>query len=265
VFGPDWLPLVAAGVGAAGVVPLDGSPLWLRVQHALRWGGLLLMVWAANGLPFDVFTAAGLIGHGTASGAIVMSTVYWPGLVTRVLALAAALVIAHLAWVRPAGSASARATSWYGYAAFALALPYPVLRAHWALGGTLGLRWPGAAGEGWEPLLLAVPWLMAAALSLFLVAPPRWMPRRLLLLAGWTATVIVAMIGPAAFWSFVSSVASGGTTDSDGIESWVFGLFYGSWFLWAIAGGATTRAFQLRTAGGDASRAPHAKSGYQTA
>jgi hypothetical protein len=190
---------------------------------------------------------------------------YWPGLVTRVLALAAALVIAHLAWVRPAGSASARATSWYGYAAFALALPYPVLRAHWALGGTLGLRWPGAAGEGWEPLLLAVPWLMAAALSLFLVAPPRWMRRRLLLLAGWTATVIVAMIGPAAFWSFVSSVASGGTTDSDGIESWVFGLFYGSWFLWAIAGGAATRSFQLRTAGGDASRAPYAKSGYQTA
>jgi hypothetical protein len=37
------------------------------------------MVWAANGLPFDLLTAAGLIGHRMASGAIVLSSVYWPG------------------------------------------------------------------------------------------------------------------------------------------------------------------------------------------
>ena len=107
-FAPDWLPLAAAGVAAAGIMPLVGSPRWLRVQRALRWTGLLLMVWAANGLPFDLLTAAGLMGHRTASGAIVLSSVYWPGLATRALALAAVVVLARLALARPAAPASTR-------------------------------------------------------------------------------------------------------------------------------------------------------------
>ena len=245
---PDWLPLAAATFAAAGIVPLAGSPRWLRVRQPLRWTGLLLMVWLANGLPFDLLTLAGLIGHRTASGAIVMSTVYWPGLATRAFALAAAVVLARLALAPAEGAVSARPATWYGYAAFVLALPYPVLRLHWALGGTLGLLSPGAAGKGWEPLLIAIPWVLAAALSLFLVSPPRWISRRLLLVAGWSATAIVAMIGPAAFWAFVSALASGGDTGTGDIEIWVFGLFYTSWFLWAIAGGAATRAYQLRSA-----------------
>src|SRR5512137_391282 len=73
IFGPDWLPLVAAGFAAAGIVPLHGSPQWLRAQRTVRWIGLLLMVWAANGLPLDVFRVAGLIPLG----------VDWPGLATR--------------------------------------------------------------------------------------------------------------------------------------------------------------------------------------
>jgi hypothetical protein len=247
-FAPDWLPLTAAGIAAAGIMPLDGSPRWLRVQRALRWTGLLLMIWAANGLPFDVLTAAGLMGHRTASGAIVLSTVYWPGLTTRALALAAVVVLAHVALARPADAASTRPATWYAYAACLLALPYPVLRVHWALGGTLGLKSPGAAGEGWEPLLIAIPWMAAAALSLLLIWPPHWVSRRLLLAAGWSATAIVAMIGPAAFWSFVSALASGSDTASSEIEFWVFGLFYGSWFLFAIAAGAATRSYQLRSA-----------------
>jgi hypothetical protein len=32
-----------------------------------------------------------------------------------------------------------------------------------------------------------------------------WFRAGLLLAAGWSATAIVAMIGPAAFWSFVSA------------------------------------------------------------
>jgi hypothetical protein len=246
-FAPDWLPLAAAGVAAAGIMPLDGSPRWLRVQRALRWTSLLLMVWAANGLPFDLLTAAGLIGHRTASGAIVLSSVYWPGLATRAFALAAAVVLARLALARPTAPASTRAATWYGYAAFLLALPYPVLRTHWALGGTLGLTGPGAAGQGWEPLLIAIPWVLAAALSLLLVSPRSWMPRRLLLAAGWSATIIVAMIGPAALWALVSGSADGGDTGNGGIATWVFALFYGSWFLFAIAAGAATRSYQLRS------------------
>jgi hypothetical protein len=247
VAAPDWLPLVAAGFAATGTIRLDSPRPWLRAQSALRWIGVLLMVWVANGLPFDVLAMGGLIGHRTASGAVVLSSVYWPGLATRVLALAAAVVLARLALARPAAGPT-RATTSYAYAAFALALPYPVLRMYWAQGGTIGLRWPGAAGEGFAPLLLAIPWVLAAAVSLLLVAPRHWMPRRLLLAAGWSATAIVATIGPAACWSLVSALTSGGDAGSDGIELWVFGLFYGSWVLWAIAGGAATRSYQLRTA-----------------
>jgi hypothetical protein len=248
-FAPEWLPLAAASVAAAGIMHLHRSLLWLRVRRALSWSGLLLMVWASNGLPFDLLTIAGLIGHRTADGAVVLSTVYWPGLATRTLALAAAVVLARLALARPAAAASTHPALWYGYAAFVLALPYPVLRLHWALGGTLGLESPGAAGEGWEPLLVAIPWVLAAALSLLLVSSPHWIPRRLLLAAGWSATAIVATIGPAAFWSFVTAMATGSDTASGGIEFWIFGLFYGSWFLWAIAAGAATRSYQLRTSG----------------
>ena len=245
-FAPGWLALVAAGVAAAGIMPIDGSHRRLRVQRAVRWTGLVLMVWAANGLPFDLLTAAGLIGHRTAGGAIVLSSVYWPGLVTRALALAAAVVLAHLALARPAAPAPTRGAAWYGYAAFLLALPYPVLRTHWALGGTLGLMWPGAAGEGWEPLLIAIPWVLAAALSLLLASPRSWMPRRLLLAAGWSATTIVAMIGPAALWSLVGTLASGADPGLEGMALWVPALFYGSWFLFALAAGAATRSYQLR-------------------
>jgi hypothetical protein len=248
-FAPEWLPLVAALAAAAAIVPLADPPRWRRLRRALCWAALGLMIWAANGLPFDLLTAAGLIGHRTASGVIVLSSVYWPGLATRTAALAAAIVLARLALAGPAPSAATGAVPWYGYAAFLLALPYPLLRLHWALGGTLGLSGPGAAGKGWEPLLIAIPWALAAALSLLLVSPRSWIPRRLLVAAGWTATIIVAMIGPAAFWSFVSLLASGEDVGNGDIAVWVFGLFYCSWFLWAIAAAAATRSYQVRTAG----------------
>lgn len=238
IFAPDWLPLAAAGLAAAGMLPLDDTRFSLRVQRALRWSGLLLMVWAANGLPLDVLRVAGLIPLG----------VDWPGLATRALALLAAIMLARLALAIPAVPASAQTATWYGYAAFGLALPYPLLRTHWALGGTVGLLWPGAAGEGWAPWLASIPWLVAAALSLFMVSPPRWMPPRLLVVGGWSATAVVAMIGPAGCWALVAALASGGDTVSGGIEFWVFALFYGSWLLWAVAAGAAARAYQLRHA-----------------
>jgi hypothetical protein len=244
VFGPDWLPLAAVAVATVGTLPVAGSARWLRTQRALLWTSLLLLLWAANGLPFDLLTAAGLVGHQTAGGAIVMSSFYWPGLATRAAALAAAVVLARRALARPVAPSS-RVATWYGFAAFLLALPYPVLRLHWALGGTIGLMWPGAAGWGWEPLLIAIPWVLAAVLSLLLASPRTWIPRRLLLAAGWSATLIVAMVGPAALWSLIRAFASGGPAIA-GIEPWVVTLFYGSWFLFAIAAGAATRAYQLR-------------------
>ena len=240
-FAPVWISLAAAGLAAAGMMRINDRPRLLRVQRALLWGGLLLMVWTANGLPFDLLRLTPLIPLG----------VDWPGLVTRTLALAAVVVLARIALARPAASELTRRTAWYGYAAFVLALPYPVLRTCWAFGGTIGLMYPGAAGSGFAPLLIAIPWLLAAALSLLLVSPRPRMPRRLLLVAGWSATAIVAMIGPAAFWSMITQLVSGGDLSIKGMATWVPCLFYSSWFLWAIAAGAATRSYQLRSAGSD--------------
>src|SRR5438309_5989921 len=56
---PEWLPLAAAAFAAAGIMRLEVWPPWLRIRPALQWSGLLLMVWVANGLPFDWLTIAG--------------------------------------------------------------------------------------------------------------------------------------------------------------------------------------------------------------
>jgi len=245
-FVPILLPLAASVFAAAGIIRLDGSLRWLRVQRVLLWSCLLLMVWIANGLLFDLFAMAGLIGD-PATGLRI--GVDLPGMVTRTLALAAVVVLARLALARPTFNTSTSPTAWYGYVAFALALPYPVLRIWWALGGTVGLINPGAASHGFVPLLLAIPFLLAAVLSLLLASPRRRMSRRLLLTAGWSATAIVASIAPAACWSLVTKLASGDQADQAGIALWVVCLFYGSWLLWAIAGGAATRSYQLRSAG----------------
>ncbi|MDX9948679.1 MAG: hypothetical protein RBS38_15065 [Bacteroidales bacterium] len=127
-------------------------------------------------------------------------------------------------------------------------MPYPVLRTYWAFGGSVGLEYPGAAGIGFAPLLIGVPWLLAAALSLLLVSTKSWKPRRVLLAAGWTATTIVAMIGPAACWSLVTKYVMGDSRGPEGMAIWVPCLFYGSWFLWAIAAAAATHSYQLRSA-----------------
>jgi hypothetical protein len=234
---PDWIHLVAVAFCVAGILQLNHLPRWLRVRRALLWCGLLMMVWSANGLPFDLFRVARLIPL----------PVDWARLATRMLALAAAVMLAHLAMTRPA-VVSPRTASWYGYAAFLFAMPYPILRVHWAFGGTLGLGWPGAAGKGFAPLLITIPFVLAAALSLLLVSPRRRIPRRLLLTAGWTATAIVGMIGPAACWTLISAVTSGHHIALNGIAFWVPCLFYGSWLLFAITVGAATRSYQLRSA-----------------
>jgi MFS transporter, DHA1 family, inner membrane transport protein len=116
--------------------------------------------------------------------------------------------------------------------------------------------WPGAAGhvsdaealDRFALWLPAVPWLLAAALSLLLASTWRGMPRRLLLAAGWSATAVVATVGPAASWSLVTTLVGGADSASEGIALWVFALFYGSWLLWAVAAGAATRSYQLRSA-----------------
>ncbi len=241
-FAPDGIALAAVALAAAGIIRLNGHPLWLRAQRGLLWGALLLSLWAANGLPLDLLRLIpGLMPPG----------IDWPRLATKLLALTATVVLARLVLAHPAAPTT-RPASWYGYAAFVLALPYPVLRTWWALGGTPGLLRPGAAGPpmAW---LACIPWLLAAALSLLLVPTWRFMPRRLLVTAGWFAAAVVGSIGPMACWALVSAFLVGPPeappgTPSFGIAMWVPCLFYSSWFLWAIAAAAATRSYQLRSA-----------------
>jgi hypothetical protein len=246
VFGPSWLPLAAAGFAAAGIMMrLTDRSRSTRLRGALSWSGLLLMLWAAGGLLIDLLRVVSL----AIPGLMPAEGVDWLGLATRALACAVAFVLAHLVLARPSTLAPTRVATWYGYAALALALPYPVLKTWWALGGDFGLRWPGADGLAgsftlWLP---AVPWLLAATLSLLLVMTPHWLPRRPLLAAGWLASVVVATFGLSACSAFVIGLLRG-DVESGGMATWVFGLVYGSWFLWAIAAGAATRSYQLRTA-----------------
>lgn len=241
VVSPLWLQPVAAMLGALGIMRLSSG--WERLWKALYVIGLLFMVWAANKVLFDFLTMAGLIGDPATGG---RARVDWPGTISRIIAFAAAVALARQALKEPAPGSTTPA-SWYGYAAFVLALPYPLFRIIWALGGTLGITHPGAAGEGFEPLILAIPWVLAAVLSLLLVSPRKWIPRRLLLVTGWTATAIVASIGPIALWSMITMLASGEGQSKEEIATWVFCLFYTSWFLWAIAAFAATRSYQLRS------------------
>lgn len=243
---PTGLPPLAAATAGAGRLLVDGIG-WPRIGRALLWSALLLLIWAANGLPLDLLTVAGLVGQESTGDAIIPAVVYWPGLAMRLLALGAAVLLARRVLELPVAPASRPHATWYGYVALLLTLPYPLLRVHWALGGSLGLTEPGAAGRGWEPLLIAIPWVLAAILSVLLASPPTWIPRRLLLAAGWLATATVAMIGPAAVWVLISALTNGDEIASEGIAGWVFALFYASWFLWAIAAAAATRSYQLRS------------------
>jgi hypothetical protein len=242
VVSPVWLQPVAAVLGTLGIMRLSSG--WERLWKALYMTGLLFMVWAANKVLFDFLTLAGLIGD-PATGEL--ARVDWPGAISRIIALAAAVALARQA-LKKSATGSKNPASWYGYAAFVLALPYPLFRIIWAFRGTPGITTPGTAGEGYEPLIIAIPWILAAALSLLLVSPRKWKPRRLLLFAGWTATAIVASIGPIALWSMIIMLVSGEGQSKGEIATWVFCLFYTSWFLWAIAAFAATRSYQLRSA-----------------
>lgn len=232
-----FISFVATCLAAAGLLPINGRLHWPRVRQTLLWISLLLMVWMANGLPFDILRLTGLIPF----------PADWPALATKVLALAAAVVLAHHALAYPVTIKHRHVTAWYGYAAFVLTLPYPLLRTCWALGGTWGLLRPGAAGIGFTPWLASIPWLLAAVLSLFLVAKRPWLPRRFLLAAGWCATAVVALIGPVTFQTICSNLVKGQYPDSSGMAIWVPLLIYGSWLLWALAIGLATRSFQLRS------------------
>jgi hypothetical protein len=232
---PIFTVLCIMGMIISGEIP--------QIMRFLNWMALLMSIWIANKLPFDFLTMAGLIGNPVTHQPV---PVDWPGFVARALALIAAIFLGRMALALPIDVVRRRPASFYGYVAFILALPYPVFRILWAFGAAPGLYKAGAGGEGFSPLLLAIPWVLAAILSLMLITPKKWKPRRLILFAGWTASAIVSTIGPAGFWALVNNQTVAGP-GAPAMAMWVFYLFYGSWSLFAIAIAAATRSYQIRS------------------
>lgn len=241
---PVWLPFIACIIVLAGITGLIIASQFKRLFQLLNITGLFLMVWLANGILFDFLKMAGLIGDPVTRE---IAHVDWPGAILRMLAFANVISLARIVLTDNEATKTTFSAGWYGYAAFALALPYPVFRIIWAFGGTPGLLRAGGGGEGLAPLVPAIPWIMAAILSLMLVTPRPQISRKLLLTAGWAATAIVASIGPAAFWTILSGLIRGDLPPQGDIKTWIFCLFYGSWFFWAIAAFAATRSYQLRS------------------
>jgi hypothetical protein len=106
----------------------------------------------------------------------------------------------------PAPPTRSRTTAWAAYAACALAWLYAVPSFYWALGGTAGLNTVGGAIEELartrDPAGIAlglgagVLKVAGGLLALALVRPwGRAIPRRLLLGAAWTASVVLTCYG----------------------------------------------------------------------
>lgn len=94
---------------------------------------------------------------------------------------------------------------WAGYGACVWSLLFAALSFYWAAGGLVGAGTIGPAVEGpalaREPAFVAVLWatavlkLVAAGLALALAHDPRWVPRWMLLLAGWGAAGLLSLYG----------------------------------------------------------------------
>lgn len=258
-FAPWWATVTGAMLGAVVMLPAAG---WPRVGHAgvprrvvlaAGWGACVLLVWSAAGVVFDVLRVAAVLGIPG-----LPPVVDWPGLVVRAGALGGAALLARAivsyqrasrggcAGCGRAATATTRPTAWLGYAAFGLAFPYPLLKLHWAFGGTLG--WSGdfarhsAAGE---TLML----LVGATLALALVQ--RWgrvVPRWLVLIPAWAATAVLVTMGALVAFGSLGQVL--GLVDGPARFSgagWVVLMVYGGWLLFGLALGGATWAYQQRT------------------
>ncbi|QKG23222.1 hypothetical protein [Actinomadura verrucosospora] len=256
--------LVAAGIaaGVAALVPHQVTydkgfaPPWatlagaaLAVAFALRgsaWTGRIaavLLLWAGGGAVLDAFRA---FFWATGIPAGEFAQVNWGGASMRAAGLlAAGLVVAMLA---RGAEGPWRERPWLGYAAFALAFPYPLLKLYWSLGGTVAR--PDPYTEGF-PYMESVMLAGGAVLSLALVQDwGRRLPRRALLVPAWTATgALVSMGALAGFGSLSQALGlTDGPVDFGAPASVAMvGTVYGSWLLFGLALGGATLTYQRLT------------------
>lgn len=253
---PAAAPLVAAAVGVVAAALVVLAPLRASRARAVQVTSAVaaaLCVWAASGLPLDLLRMAGLIPL----------DIDWPGFAMRAAAswAALALAVSGLLYGRVAsgaclrcgrttdGEAPATGPVWYGYVAFVCALPYPALKAYWALGGTAGTADPNLIegfSDGWGTV---IPGVLGALLALALVQQwGRRLPRVPLLLAGAGGSALLVTAGLPGTYAAIGMIADDGFGAVDGdTKAWVFTMVYGGWLAMAIAMALATWSYWHRT------------------
>jgi len=138
-------------------------------------------------------------------------------------------------------------SQWPGYAAFGLGIPYPALKWYWSLGG--GVVRPGGYHEG-VPYGETLALVIGAVGSLALVQ--RWgtrLPRRLVLIPGWTGAAVLVTTGALAVFGTVG--AQVGLVESragrTGAGLGMVTVVYGSWLLFGLCVAVACMGYQQRT------------------
>ncbi|GAA4263974.1 hypothetical protein [Dactylosporangium darangshiense] len=256
-------PGVAALAAFLGLVAVLGAAGWPREGLIPRWAvltagwcGCVLLVWSVGGIVFDGLRALAVLG---VPG--LPPVVDWAGFMTRAFALVADVLLAKtvLSYQRTSRAGCPRCGripavaaptgTWLGYAACLLALPYPLLKVYWSMGGTVAGSVVAATSVEGFPIGEIVIFSMVGLLALALVQ--RWgrvFPRWTLLGGGWTATgALVTMGALAGFGSLAQAL---GLVDGPAHlagAGWVVSVVYGSWLLLGVALGGAVVSYQRRT------------------
>lgn len=131
----------------------------------------------------------------------------------------------------------ARIPRWPAAVGVAFALPYPVLRVVWLLGGTVGKAGEPDPSDQAVQLAMAVVGALLVALAVVLLVGrgPTWL-RAILGLGGLVAGVgLACTFGPAAVGMARMMLTNGlNVPPAAGLSMWVFALFYASWTLAGI-------------------------------
>lgn len=250
-FAPAWVTTVALLLAAAAVAGRGRLPV--RVLRPAGWAAVVLLVWSAGGLVFDLLRLAALLG---VPG--LPPVVDWPGLVVRAgaVAVAGTLAAALLAFRRTdrpgcpsCGRSRARSLRWAGYTAAALAVPYPALKAYWWAGGTVARAAVGTGSTEGFPIGELVLFGLAALLAVLLVHPlGARLPSIVPTVAGWAAAATLVSMGALAGFGALaqaSGLADGPVRVTAG--GWIVWLVYGSWLLLGLALGAATVQHRRRS------------------
>ncbi len=235
---PPVVPWLGAGLAiAVAAVGLSERRASSTAGSLLIGVLVVLTAWSVAMLPFDVLRIVGLVplplsGWGLSLRLLLL--VAAAGALVPVLRAQRARQERCPACRRVLPGALDRLPWWPVVVAVVFALPYPVLRTVWALGGTFGttgaplaldpaLAW-GVTIPGWA--------LVAFTVVLLIGKGPLW-ARALLGLGGLLAGLALTVIGGLAAARAVTLLATEGLQSSQGDElmTWTFLLVYGSWSL----------------------------------